>query len=67
MPLRGLVRQPAKRRMLIYFHVDRTRSVMETTKVKKILEGDMIEEGARVLVQFGKNDFEASVLKLHGK
>ncbi len=67
MPLRGLVRQPAKRRMLIYFHVDQTTSVMETTKVKKILEGDMIEEGARVLVQFGRNDFEASVLKLHGK
>jgi hypothetical protein len=53
--------------MLIYFHVDQTTSVMETTKVKKILEGDMIEEGARVLVQFGRNDFEASVLKLHGK
>ena len=62
----GLLRQPAKR-MLIFFNVDQTTAVLETTKVKHVLQGDMIKEGATVLVDFGKEEFEASVVKLHGK
>ena len=66
MAYRGLLRQPAKR-MLILFNVDQTTAVLETTKVKDVLQGDKIQEGATVLVEFGKEVFEASVVKLHGK
>ena len=66
MAFRGLLRQPAKR-MLVFFNVDQTTAVLETTKVKEVLQGDKVQEGATVLVEFGKDVFEASVVKLHGK
>ena len=66
MAFRGLLRQPAKR-MLLFFNVDQTTAVLETTKVKEVLQGDKVQEGATVLVEFGKDVLEASVVKLHGK
>ena len=65
MAFRGLLRQPAKR-MLVFFNVDQTTAVLETTKVKDVLQGDKVQ-GATVLVEFGKDVFEASMVKLHGK
>ncbi|XP_028410534.1 uncharacterized protein LOC114533231 [Dendronephthya gigantea] len=62
--LRKLIREPAKR-MLIFFSVDQTTTVLDTAKVKEIIEGDKIEEGAKVLVKFGKDNFEARIIKLH--
>ena len=60
------LRQAAKR-VLVFFNVDQTTAVLETTKVKNVSQGDKIQEGATVLVEFGKKVFEASVVKLHGK
>ena len=51
----------------MFFNVDQTTAVLETTKVKNVSQGDKIQEGATVLVEFGKEVFEASVVKLHGK
>ena len=65
MAFRGLLRQPAKR-MLVFFNVNQTTAVLETTKVKDVLQGNKVQEGATVLVEFGKDVFEASVVKLHG-
>ena len=68
MASRGSLRQPAKpKQMLIFFSVDQTTAVLETTKVKHVIEGDVVQEGATVLVEFGKENFKASVIKLHGK
>ena len=53
--------------MLVFFNVDQTTAVLETTKVKEVLQGDKVQEGATVLLEFGKDVFEASVVKLHGK
>ena len=66
MAFRRLLHQPAKR-MLVFFNVDQTTAVLETTKVKEVLQGDKVQEGATVLLEFGKDVFEASVVKLHGK
>ena len=55
------------KRVLVFFNVDQTTAVFETTKVKNVSQGDKIQEGATVLVEFGKEVFEASVVKLHGK
>ncbi|CAB4002225.1 Hypothetical predicted protein, partial [Paramuricea clavata] len=66
MASRGLLCQPAKpKRILIFFSVDQTTAVLETTKVKHAIKGDVVQEGATVLVEFGKENFEASVIKLH--
>ena len=58
---RGLLCQPAKR-MLIFFNVGQT-----TDKVRQVLQGEKLQERATVLIEFGKELFEASVVKLHGK
>ncbi len=66
MAYRGLLRQPAKQ-MLIFFSVDQITAVLEMAKVKAVIQADMIQEGATVLVEFVKEIFEANVVKLHGK
>ena len=66
MAYRELLRQPAKpKQMLIFFSVDQTTAVLVTTKVEHVIPGDMVEEGATVLVEFGKENFEASVVKCY--
>ena len=47
----NLLCQPAKR-MLIFVTADQTKAILETTKVRKILQGDRVQEGATVLVNF---------------
>ena len=51
----------------IFFNVDQTTAILETTKVTQVLQGDKLQEGATVLVDFGKELFETSVVKLPGK
>ena len=54
--------------MLVFFHEDKTTSVIDTNKVKEILgENSKLEEGCDVLVQCEKTNYEANVIKLHGK
>ena len=61
-----LFRQPAKR-MVILFNYDNSTCIMDTSKAKKVVDGNKIEEGATVLVDFENKEYEARVLKLHGK
>ena len=45
--------------VLVFFR----SAVLEAIKVKDVLQGDKVQEGATVLVEFGKDVFEASVVK----
>ncbi|CAB4034622.1 Hypothetical predicted protein, partial [Paramuricea clavata] len=65
MALRESQRQKNAKRMLLFFGGDQTTSILETSKLIKILEGDRLVEGASVLVKYGKEDLEARVAKLH--
>ncbi|CAB3996825.1 Hypothetical predicted protein [Paramuricea clavata] len=65
MALRESQRQKNAKRMLLFFGGDQTTSILETSKLIKILEGDRLVEGASVLVKYGKEDLEAQVAKLH--
>ncbi|CAB4020161.1 Hypothetical predicted protein [Paramuricea clavata] len=65
MALRESQRQKNAKRMLLFFGGDQTTSILETSKLIKILEGDRLVEGASVLVKYGKEDLEARVVKLH--
>ena len=65
--LRNITRAPTKR-MLVFFKFDENTSVLGTNKVKKVLaNGNKLEEGAVVLVEYDKVDYEAHVIKMHGK
>ena len=62
----AVIRAPAKR-MLVYFEEDSSTSILSTNKVKKILDGNKLEDGVAVLVDYDNVDYEALVIKLHGK
>ena len=68
MSVRNLSRKPAKR-MLCFFSIDKTTSILDTSNIISLIDApkDKLEEEATVLVQFGKDEYEATVLKLHGK
>ena len=62
----AVIRAPAKR-MLVYFEEDSSTSILSTNKVKKIVDGNKLEDGVAVLVDYDNVDYEALVIKLHGK
>jgi hypothetical protein len=49
-------RQKNAKRMLLFFGSDQTTSILETSKLIKILEGDRLVEGALVVVKYRKED-----------
>ena len=53
--------------MLCFFNVDKTTSILDTNKIVEFKNAEKLEEGITVLVKFGEDEFEANVLKLHGK
>ena len=64
--LRSTTRSPAKR-MLVFFEEDKTTAILNTSKVKQIIGGNKLEDGAIVVVEYDNADYEALVIKLHGK
>lgn len=67
MSLRSLTRAPPKR-MLVYFEADESHLILPTNKVRKICsKNQKLEEGANVIVDYENMEYEALVLKLHGK
>jgi hypothetical protein len=53
--------------MLVYFRADNATAIVKTSEAKSVVSGGKLEEGALVLVEFDKIDFEGLVVKLHGK
>ena len=53
--------------MLRFFDIDKTTLILETNKIVEINNAEKLEEGVTVVVKFGKDEFEANVVKLHGK
>ena len=50
--------------MLVFFDCDETTSVLGTSKVKTVLDGDKLVEGTSVIVDYGNAEYKAKVLKL---
>ena len=42
--------------MLTFFSANQTTTILETTKVRKILQGDMVHKGGFVLVDLDKKN-----------
>ena len=56
------------KRMLVVYKEDMCTSILNIGKVKRILSGEAkLTEGSTVEVEFYGLDYEALVLKLHGK
>ena len=62
----AVIRAPAKQR-LVYVEEDSSTSILSTNKVKNIVDGNKLEDGVAVLVDYDNVDYEALVIKLHGK
>lgn len=66
MSLRSITR--CAKRMLVFFEEEGSTSILSTNKVKKIVSGgNKLENGAVVVVDYENVDYEAVVVKLHGK
>jgi hypothetical protein len=54
--------------MLVVYKEDKCTSILNTSNVKRILSGEAkLTEGSTVEVEFDGLDYEALVVKLHGK
>ena len=53
--------------MLVFFEEDKTTAILNTSKVKQIIGGNKLEDGAIVVVEYDNADYEALVVKPHGK
>ena len=53
--------------MLVFFEEDKTTAILNTSKVKQIMGGNKLEDGAIVAVEYDNADYEALVVKPHGK
>ena len=52
--------KPAKR-MLCFFNVDNTTSILDPTKIVKVIDAEKLKQGGTILVKFGEDEFEAYV------
>jgi hypothetical protein len=60
--------QRVPKRMLVFFNEDNSTSILNTSKVVRILSGESkISEGSSVEVEYDGCNYEALVVRLHGK
>ena len=60
--------QRIPKRMLVFFNEDNSTSILNTSKVVRILSGESkISEGSSVEVEYDGCNYEAFVVRLHGK
>ena len=65
MSLRSLFKVP--RNALFYFEIDNSTSILATKHIQKVLSGDRKTEGSKVVVKYGEQDLEATILAVAGK
>ena len=51
---------------LFYFQVDQSTSIVPTKNIKKVLSGDNKSEGSKVVVRFGMEELEATIIGVAG-
>ena len=51
---------------LFYFEIDHSTSIVPTKNITKVLSGDNKSEGSIVVVRFGKDDLEATIIGVAG-
>ena len=51
---------------LFYFEVDKSTSIVPTKNIKRVLNGDRKSEGSKVVVQFGMEELQATIIGVAG-
>lgn len=51
---------------LFFFEIDNSTCVLATKKISKVLEGDNKSKGSRVLVKYGEEELEATIVGVSG-
>ena len=65
MSLRRLLKVP--KYALFYFDSDKTTSIVPMKNIKKVISGDNTSKGSKVVVLYGKEQLEATILGVAGK
>lgn len=64
MSLRSSLKIP--RNSLFFFEIDNSTCVLATKTITKVLEGDNKSKGGKVLVEYGKEELEATIIRVSG-
>jgi len=64
MSLRSSLKVP--RNALFFFEIDNSTCVIATKKITENLEGDNKTKGSKVLVQYGTEELEATIVGVSG-
>ena len=64
MSLRRSLKIP--RNGLFFFEIDNSTCVLATKRISKVLEGDNKTKGSKVLVQYGTEELEATIIGVSG-
>ena len=51
---------------LFYFDSDQTISVVPLNKIAKVINGDNVSKGSRVLLKYGSQTLEADIVAVNG-
>ena len=54
-------------RMLVYFEIDKSMCILGAKFIKRIISGNALIEGAAVMIDYKGQEFQATIIKLHGK
>ena len=65
MSLRTLLKVP--KYGLFYFQSDNSTSIVPTKKIKKVISGDNTSKGSKVILQYGKEELEATIIGVAGE
>jgi hypothetical protein len=54
--------------MLVYFEIDKSTCILGTKFIKRIIGGNALIEGAAVyMIDYEGQEYQATIIKLHGK
>jgi hypothetical protein len=53
--------------MLVYFETDKSMCILGTKFIKIIVGGNTLIEGAAVMIEYEGQEYQAAIIKLHGK
>ena len=67
MSSRETTRVSTAKRMLVYFKTDKSTCILGTKFIKRIVDGNTLIEGAVVMVDYEGQEYQATIIKLHGK
>lgn len=52
---------------LFYFPIDQTTSIIPIKNIQKVVQGDNVSKGSKVMVKFERQVYQAEIIGVNGK